>query len=100
MDPACRYLYLRPMLGVDLLFISRLHSLNNTQGQLFFLAIHPRFTASGMGRTNCQLSGLRNHRLFSDRIEQPVQYYPHEASMQTAIYFLLVTVCPGMHYYT
>lgn len=31
-----------------------------------------------MGRTNCQLSGLRNHRLFSDRIEQPVQYYPHE----------------------
>ncbi len=70
--------YLRPMLGVDLLFISRFHSLNRTRRQPFCLATRPRFSASGMGRPDCQLPDLCNHRLLSDRAEQSVQHYPYE----------------------
>ena len=76
--PACRYLYLRPVLGVDLLFISRFHSLNRTRRQPFCLATRPRFSASGVGRPDCQLPDLCNHRLLSDRAEQSVQHYPYE----------------------
>lgn len=98
MDPACRYLYLRPGLGVDLLFISRFHSLNRTRKQPFCLATRPRFSASGVGRPDCQLPDLCNHRLLSDRAEQSVQHYPYEGFHADSYLFPAGHRLPEMHY--
>ena len=86
------------MLGVDLLFISRLHSLNNTQGQLFFSCNPPAIYCFRDGQN--ELSAFwftQSSAIFLIELNNQFSIIRMRASMQTAIYFLLVTVCPGMH---
>ena len=97
-DPACRYLYLRPVLGVDLLFISRFHSLNRTRRQPFCLATRPRFSASGVADRIVSFLIYATIGYFLIELNNQFSIIRMRASMQTAIYFLLVTVCPKMHY--
>ena len=51
----------------------------------------------GLGHPPFQLYPILRHRIFSYRAEQRVRHHPYAASVQTAIYFLLVSVCPAMH---
>ena len=98
MDAAYRCLYLYPLLGTDILLTARPHSLNSGRQHSLPLAIRPRLVTSRMGR----------ERLVSYLIYAVIGYSLIElnnrfgiirmrASMQTAIYFLLVTICPEMH---
>ena len=41
------------------------------------LAVCPHVAAPRMGGASCQFLDLRGYRLFPDRAEQPVQYYPY-----------------------
>lgn len=80
MDPACRYLYLRPVLGVDLLFISQfLASPCTLKGSPSAWQPTVIFCFLGLGRPDLlSFIDLCNHRLLSDRVEQSVQHYPYE----------------------
>lgn len=85
------------MLGVDLLFISPTRIHPHTGQPAFLLAIHTELPASGLGGTDRQLLIYAIIGYFLIELNNQFGIIRMRASMQTAIYFLFVTVCPEMH---
>ena len=97
MDTPCCDFHLHPLLGADLCPIARTHHDSGRRRRFRALAVCPHVAAP-----------RRAEHLVSFLIYAAIGYFLIElnnrfsiirmrASVQTAIYFLLVTVCPEMH---
>ena len=97
--PACRYLYLRPYLGVDLIFYFP-GSIASTPTQGSPSAWQPArdFLLPGWADRIVSFLIYATIGYFLIELNNQFSIIRMRASMQTAIYFLLVTVCPKMHY--
>ena len=68
-----------------------------TQQSGYSFGKHSATSASPPGKPSLQLYSVCRHRVLPNTAQQYVRHHPDAASVQTSVYFLLISVCPSLH---